>query len=84
RWGVSPGKLHLGGITLPLPLAFNTPPGRRDEVNSQLRNWSEIQAQATRGEIKESFEDRVKEIRKRKDRERAEKNAQRIADKKKP
>jgi hypothetical protein len=84
RWGVSPGKLHLGNITLPLPLAFNTPPGRRDEVNSQMRNWSEIQAQATRAEIKDSFEDRIKEIRKRKDRERAERTAQRIAEKKKP
>jgi hypothetical protein len=71
RWGVSPGKLHLGDITLPLPLAFATPPGRRDEVNARTQSWSEIEAQATRAESKDNFRDRVKEIRKRKERERA-------------
>jgi hypothetical protein len=72
RWGVSPGKLHLGDITLPLPLAFATPPGRRDEMNARTQHWSEIEAQASRAESKDNFRDRVKEIRKRRDRERAE------------
>jgi hypothetical protein len=71
RWGVSPGKLHLGKITLPLPLAFVPPAGRRDEINGKLRTYSEIEAGASRAEFKDSFEDRVKEIRKRKDAERA-------------
>jgi hypothetical protein len=83
RWGVSPGKLHLGDITLPLPLAFATPPGRRDEVNSRLRNWSEIEAQSTREQIRDDFSERVKEIRKRKDRERAARIADQNAEKKK-
>ncbi len=73
RWGVSPGKLHLGKVTLPLPVAFQTPPGRRDEVNARLRSYNEIEQQSARAQIKDSFEERVKEIRKRKDRERAEK-----------
>lgn len=73
RWGVSPGKLHLGKITLPLPLAFVPPAGRRDEVNAKLRSYSEIEQGASRAEFKDSFEDRVKEIRKRKDAERAQK-----------
>ncbi len=83
RWGVSPGKLHLGDITLPLPLAFNPPPGRRDEVNARNRNFAEIEAQAAREGIKDSFSERVKEIRKRKDLERAEKTAAKNGEKKK-
>jgi hypothetical protein len=73
RWGVSPGKLHLGKITLPLPLAFVPPSGRRDEVNAKLRSYSEIEQGASRAEFKDSFEERVKEIRKRKEAERAQK-----------
>jgi hypothetical protein len=73
RWGVSPGKLHLGDITLPLPLAFATPPGRRDEMNARVRSYNEIEAQSSRAQIKDSFQERVKAIRARKDRERAEK-----------
>jgi hypothetical protein len=73
RWGVSPGKLHLGDITLPLPLAFQPPPGRRDEYNSRIRSYNEIEQQSARAQIKDSFEERVKEIRKRKEQERAEK-----------
>ena len=73
RWGVSPGKLHLGGVTLPLPVAFATPPGRRDEVAARNRSYTEIEQQATRMQLKDSFEERVKAIRDRKERERAEK-----------
>ncbi|MGH7461575.1 MAG: hypothetical protein ACREMA_11190, partial [Longimicrobiales bacterium] len=75
RWGVSPGKLHLGDITLPLPLAFAAPAGRRDELNARNRNFAEIEAQASREGIKDSFNERVKEIRKRKDQERAARTA---------
>ena len=73
RWGVSPGKLHLGDITIPLPVAFATPAGRRDEMNGRLRSFNEIEAQSSRAQIKDSFEERVKAIRARKDRERNEK-----------
>jgi hypothetical protein len=73
RWGVSPGKLHLGDITIPLPVAFATPPGRRDEVAARNRSYNEIEQQAMRAQLKDSFEDRVKAIRERKERERAEK-----------
>lgn len=66
RWGVSPGKLHLGSLTLPLPIWFPEDP------NDRLANdmWYEIQAQADRARFLESFEDRVRAIRERRDRER--------------
>jgi hypothetical protein len=73
RWGVSPKGIHLGGITLPLPIQFSAPPGRRDDVNAAVRNWSEIQAQRANAEVDESIQDRIKAIRARKEAERREK-----------
>lgn len=72
RWGVSPGGIHLGGVTLPIPFSFSTPPGRRDEMADYMRTWNEISDQATRAANRDSFNDRVKAIRERKDQERAE------------
>ncbi|MCI0433285.1 MAG: hypothetical protein L0271_06520 [Gemmatimonadetes bacterium] len=67
RWGVSPGQLHLGSLTLPLPIGFAPPPGRRDETLARVRGWSEIEAQASRAAVRETFDDRVKAIRARND-----------------
>jgi hypothetical protein len=65
RWGVSPGKVHLGGITLPMPVNLSPPPGRREEVAARTRGWSETQAQAARAAADDNFQDRVKAIRER-------------------
>lgn len=70
EWGVSPGKLHLGGLTLPLPLGFSTPPGRRDDAEREQANWDEIQRSANQAEIRHTFDERVKAIRERKAKER--------------
>jgi hypothetical protein len=59
RWGVSPGKLHLGGIELPLPLSFSPTPEQRERI----LEWHEIQAQAEQGFIDETFDERVNAIR---------------------
>lgn len=59
RWGVSPGKLHLGGIEIPLPLSFSPTPEQRERI----LEWHEIQAQAEQGFIDETFDDRVDAIR---------------------
>lgn len=69
RWGISPGKLHLGKLTLPLPLALPPPSG---PVGRRMAEWEEMQGQAARERARESFEDRVRAIRERKDREREE------------
>jgi hypothetical protein len=71
RWGVSPGSLHLGNVTVPLPFALSTPPGRREEVAGRIRSWTEIQDQAARAEGRQIFDDRVRAIRERADQERA-------------
>ncbi len=72
EWGVSPGKLHLGGLTLPLPLGFQTPAGRRDQAEREQANWDEIQRSASQAEIRHTFDERVKAIRERKAKEREE------------
>ena len=66
RWGISPGKLHLGGIEIPLPV--QTAGSREDR--DMVREWQEIQAQAERGAIDETFDERVEAIRARRDAER--------------
>jgi hypothetical protein len=72
RWGISPEGLHLGDITIPIPVNFSPGPGKRDEVAGRVRDWSEIQSQGSRMEGKETFEERVKAIRERKEKERKE------------
>jgi len=38
RWGVSPGQIHLGDVTLPLPFGFSPPPGRREEIAGRVHS----------------------------------------------
>lgn len=71
RWGVSPGAVHLGSITLPLPFTVAAAPGRREEFAGRVRTWNELQDQAARVEGKEVFDERVKAIRERLEKERA-------------
>jgi hypothetical protein len=71
RWGVSPGKIHLGDITLPLPFGFGATPGNRDREMEAARRNGEIERQAITGVIVQTWEDRLRAIRERADRERA-------------
>lgn len=72
EWGISPGKLHLGGITLPLPLFFGPHPAEARRHEGSIDEWSAIQRQAGQGAVDDAFEDRVRAIRERKAREEAE------------
>jgi len=62
KWGISPGKIHLGKITLPLPFGFGPPPFVRAEMQSSISGWNAIDAQAKQGVIRNEFKDRVKAI----------------------
>ena len=71
RWGVSEGKLHLGDLTLPLPLTFGTPVGKRDETNRRLFEIEELSRQSQSFLIQQAWSERSAAIRARRDRERA-------------
>jgi hypothetical protein len=71
RWGISSEGIHLGGITLPA-VEFSADPEQRRAVEAALREWSEIRDQAYRAGLDEGFEERVRAIRERVERERAE------------
>jgi hypothetical protein len=70
KWGVSEGKLHLGDITLPLPFSFGTAVGQRDAIERANWEWQEIQRGAAAGAVRDSWKDRAKAIRERRDKER--------------
>lgn len=72
RWGVSPGKLHLGSITLPFPFSFGTNPGRFDETQMRAYIDGEIARGASTYVIQEGWRERAAAIRRRADRERNE------------
>jgi hypothetical protein len=61
KWGVSPGQIHLGPITLPLPFYL----GPTRETEGMLRDYDAIQRQSGQADIDDSFEARVKAIRER-------------------
>lgn len=71
RWGVSPGQIHLGKFSLPLPFHFTPPPGRRDQAAQRAWEWEQLQQGAASGRAWENFNTRAREIRERRDRERA-------------
>jgi hypothetical protein len=71
RWGLSPGAIHLGRVTVPLcggrfdaaNCGFGVPPAFREAYRVQLRVRLEIADQAQRGELL----DRARAIRARRD-----------------
>jgi len=71
RWGVSPGKLHLGKITLPLPFGFGPNPWQARQIAEQRARDEEIAFHAQNQAVRASWKERAEAIRRRKDRERA-------------
>lgn len=72
RWGISPGKLHLGKITLPLPIYFGPANGiERDRLAREAYELGDIERGAATGAVRESMKERAKAIRERMDAERA-------------
>lgn len=71
RWGISPGQLHLGDVTVPLPINFGVPVGKRDETNMLVWQWEEIMRQGRRADVEATWRERAEAIRARRDAERA-------------
>jgi hypothetical protein len=71
RWGVSPGRIHLGTLTLPLPEFFSVPSTQRERVDRLIQEWEQIERQAQTQAVWQSWREAAREIRERRDRERA-------------
>ena len=71
RWGISPGKLHLGKLTIPLPFSFGTSAGASDDLQDAL--WMDRQIARSAGllEADATIRERAAAIRARIDEERA-------------
>jgi len=70
RWGVSPGKLHLGKITLPLPFGFGPNPWQSERIAERQARDRDIAFHAQSQAVRASWKERAEAIRRRKDRER--------------
>lgn len=70
RWGLSPGRLHLGDFSIPLPFSFEIPPGRREAMARRQWEIDDLMRGAVSAEVRETWAERAREIRERMDRER--------------
>lgn len=70
RWGLSPGRLHLGDFSVPLPIQFDVPRFHRESHARRQWEIQDILRGATTAEIRETWSERAREIRERMDAER--------------
>jgi hypothetical protein len=70
KWGVSPGKLHLGDITIPLPFGFGVAPFTREQNAARLWAWDDINQAAGRKGVQDVWKERAEAIRRRMEAER--------------
>ena len=72
RWGVSPGKIHLGKVALPLPFGFGNARGTNPEAERARFQGEEIDRAAARGAALQTQKERARAIREREDAKREE------------
>jgi hypothetical protein len=70
RWGVSPGQLHLGDITLPLPFYFSGNSLQREAAARRAWEDQDILNGANAQVLRSSWRERAEAIRSRRDRDR--------------
>ena len=70
RWGVTPGQLHLGGITIPLPFYFGGNSWQRDRATRRAWEDQDILNGVNAQDVRSSWSDRAEAIRRRRDRDR--------------
>ena len=70
RWGLSPGRLHLGEFSIPLPIYFDVPPGLANDFGRRDWEIADILRGSSSSEIRSTWSQRAREIRERMDAER--------------
>ncbi len=72
RWGISPGQLHLGDITLPLPFYFSGNSIQREQAARRAWEDQDILNGTNSQAVRSSWRERAEAIRRRRDRSRDE------------
>ncbi len=72
RWGISPGQLHLGDITVPLPFYFRGNSWQREVASRRAWEDQDILNGANVQALRSSWRERAEAIRRRRDGDRGE------------
>lgn len=72
RWGVSPGKLHLGKVSIPLPFGFGPPPDYSGDQARRAFEFADIDRAAGTRAAREAWKERLEAMRERREQRRAE------------
>lgn len=67
KWGVTPGRLHLGDITIPLPFGFGPPPDYNGDRAEMAFRLSDIDRAAGSTAARQSWKERVEVMRQRRE-----------------
>ena len=91
KWGVTPGRLHLGDITIPLPFGFGPPPDYNGQRAEAAFRFSDIDRAAGSLAARQSWKERAEVMKQRREErrraelaERAEAEAEAEAEEGKP
>lgn len=77
RWGLSPGMIHLGDISIPLPFGFGAPYDYNGERAEMAFRMNDIQRAAGSLAARQSWRERVEAMRQRREERRAAEEAAR-------
>ncbi len=64
-WGVSPGRIHMGDVVIPLPFGFGPPPDYDGSRGDMAFRMADIDRAALARAVRESWKDRAKIMRER-------------------
>jgi hypothetical protein len=70
RWGLSPGRLHLGDFSIPLPFSFQGQTGLLEDRLQREWELQDLARAAQSAAIRETWAERAREIRRRMEEER--------------
>lgn len=77
RWGVSPGKIHLGDTEIPLPFGFGPPPDYNGDQADWAFRMADIDRAAGSLAVRMSWKERMEVMRRRREARRAAEEAER-------
>ena len=72
KWGVSPGKIHLGDVEIPIPYGFGPPPDYNGDQADWAFRMTDIERAAGTLAARQSWKERLEVMRRRREERRAE------------